>query len=163
MLRAKKIDDLFLAHPSKAYSLLLLILICRCPAVSQPTPENRFTNPSLLSESPTEKLPPFYDVERILLTTKKSDTNLPMDLNHLTNYEMIRQTFTLSDRGESLLTKNGFVVIDGFKDDDMVEAYKAMKERGIPIFITSDSLLHLFHVQFNHILMDIEQRELLHQ
>ncbi|MDY6916648.1 MAG: DUF3160 domain-containing protein, partial [Chloroflexota bacterium] len=43
--------------------------------------------------------------------------------------------------------------------DDIVEPYEMMKEREIPIFVTSDTLLHLYHIQFNEVLKRIEEEE----
>jgi len=38
-----------------------------------------------------------------------------------------------------------------------------MKEQEIPIFVTSDTLLHLYHIQFNEILKRIEEEEFFDQ
>ncbi|NQE05034.1 hypothetical protein C5S32_04105 [ANME-1 cluster archaeon GoMg1] len=54
---------------------------------------------------------------------------------------------------------NGFVIIDYGNIDDIVAPYKSMKRRDIPIFVTTDTLLHLYHIQFNEILKGIEERE----
>jgi len=41
----------------------------------------------------------------------------------------------------------------------MVEPYKTLKQKEIPIFVTTDTLLHLYHIQFNEILTRIEEEE----
>lgn len=43
--------------------------------------------------------------------------------------------------------------------DDIVQPYKTLKEQGVPIFVTSDTLLHLYHIQFNEILKRLEEEE----
>ena len=43
--------------------------------------------------------------------------------------------------------------------EDIVAPYNDMRHREIPIFITADTLLHLYHVQFDETLKDIEERQ----
>ena len=47
--------------------------------------------------------------------------------------------------------------------DDIVQPYKMLKEQEIPIFVTSDTLLHLYHIQFNEILKRLEEEEFFDQ
>ncbi|MEA1905063.1 MAG: DUF3160 domain-containing protein, partial [Candidatus Hadarchaeota archaeon] len=54
---------------------------------------------------------------------------------------------------------SGFVVIPFGQENDVVEVYKNLRESDVPIFITSDSLLHLYHIQFDEILKTIEENE----
>src|SRR5208283_4183225 len=60
---------------------------------------------------------------------------------------------------EPSLKNNGFVVLRGQGTEDIVAPYNDLKKREIPIFITADTLLHLYHVQFDETLKDIEERE----
>ena len=74
-------------------------------------------------------------------------------------------------RGDALakLKANGFVVIPlpALRDknsrpvpkDDITKPYEGLKIAGVPIFVTTDTLLHLYHVQFDETLKDIEERE----
>ena len=41
----------------------------------------------------------------------------------------------------------------------ITKPYETLKAKGIPVFITSDSLLHLYHIQFDETLRQIEERE----
>jgi hypothetical protein len=50
-------------------------------------------------------------------------------------------------------------VVIPWSGDDIVEPYKSLKDREIPIFVTTDTLLHLYHIQFNEILKRIEEEE----
>jgi hypothetical protein len=61
---------------------------------------------------------------------------------------------------EPLLVKNGFVALKWgtpWGSQDMVEAYERLLSLNIPIFITSDSLLHFYHIQFDETLREIEE------
>jgi hypothetical protein len=64
----------------------------------------------------------------------------------------------LRDDAKGKLESNGFVIIPWY-GDDIIQPYKTLKKDGIPIFVTSDTLLHLYHIQFDKILMDIEEKE----
>jgi hypothetical protein len=65
----------------------------------------------------------------------------------------------------SLIEQNGFAVIKhgfGLSDsncEDMIKPYEYLKGRQIPLFLTTDTLLHLYHIQFDETLKDIEERE----
>jgi hypothetical protein len=88
---------------------------------------------------------------------------LPLDPSKLANPDFARMMYELRDealagRFNALLKANGFAAIEG-RGADVGEFYKSLKNRGLPIFITSDSLLHLYHIQFDETLKDIEERE----
>jgi parallel beta-helix repeat protein len=84
---------------------------------------------------------------------------LPLTLSNIAKIEDITAKLGLNKTEEELLEKNGFVILDYGQEDDIVAPYKYMKDRGIPIFVTTDTLLHLYHIQFNEILKGIEERE----
>ena len=83
---------------------------------------------------------------------------LPLNETEITNFETIK-SLVLSPRELELLKTNGFVILDYGTETDIVAPYEDMKERDIPIFVTADTLLHLYHIQFNEILKGIEERE----
>ncbi len=91
--------------------------------------------------------------------------DLPLDLmSDITNYVQVAPYFP-QIIGSSLLEQNGFAVIEydfGSPDpnrDDVVKPYAYLKGCNVPIFVTSDTLLHLYHIQFDETLKDIEERE----
>jgi hypothetical protein len=88
--------------------------------------------------------------------------SLPLDLNQVANSEQIQNEFNLNSGQEALLKGNGFVVIP-WSGDDIVEPYKTLKNMETPIFVTTDTLLHLYHIQFNEILKRIEEEEFYNQ
>ena len=83
---------------------------------------------------------------------------LPLNETLITNFETIK-SLVLSPRELELLKTNGFVIRDYGMETDIVAPYEDMKARDIPIFVTADTLLHLYHIQFNEILKGIEERE----
>ena len=90
--------------------------------------------------------------------------NLPLDTASIMNYEQVNQYLAL-DPVQPLLARNGFAVLEhdfGLSDpnrDDMVQPYAYLAARDIPLYVTSDTWLHLYHVQFDETLKDIEERE----
>lgn len=101
--------------------------------------------------------------------------DLPLSTTDIANYQDFSDKIQLSPRALSLLQKNGFVVIETPKDiadyeaflmasrrqasagDDFVAYYQAIKDKDIPIFITTDSLLHYYHIFFGTTLMRLER------
>ena len=90
--------------------------------------------------------------------------SLPLAISIVTNFEDFSGKIPLSSTAIELLQKNAFVVIPtplniGEQEiylppsweatnpkDDFVAYYKALKNIDVPIFITSDSLLHYYHI-----------------
>ena len=89
---------------------------------------------------------------------------LPLDLGIIVNYAVLDSEFGLNNNA-TLLEQNGFAVVEhdfGQFDpnrDDIVKPYEYLRSREVPIFVTADTLLHLYHIQFDETLKDIEERE----
>jgi len=103
-----------------------------------------------------------YEMEDFSVTLVSPSYSLPLALTKITNLPEIEPQFQLSESQKELLQKNGFVVIP-WHGDDIVEPYKTIKEWEAPIFVTSDTLLHLYHIQFNEVLKRIEEEEFFDQ
>ncbi len=81
------------------------------------------------------------------------------------------KAFDFSPTALSLLQKNHFVVTPAiYKKDknsafynEMFDIYCECRENNIPIFITSDALLHTFHLCFDYILKTCEEKKFFHQ
>src|SRR5262249_40255883 len=83
---------------------------------------------------------------------------LPLDPGRVANFKEAAARLGLS-ADEPSLKENGFAVLPGKGNEDIVQPYKDLKKRGVPVFITADTLLHLYHVQFDETLRDVEERE----
>jgi len=89
---------------------------------------------------------------------------LPLDLQTIGNYTEIDSRFDLGGVA-SMLEQNGFAVIEydfqvpDSNRDDIVKPYEYLRRMDVPLFVTADTLLHLYHVQFDETLKDIEERE----
>ena len=100
---------------------------------------------------------------------------LPLSTAKIANYKTFSQKIELSPEALSLLKNNGFVVIptpldiaeqevflmssrqNAYSKDDFVAYYNAIGDKDLPIFITTDSLLHYYHIFFDTTLMKLER------
>ena len=100
----------------------------------------------------------FYAPVTAAFTPNAPAYALPLKLDSLTNADHAAN-LVKAPTARALLSRNGFAVADYGRLDDVVAFYKSLRERGLPVFVTSDSLLHLYHVQFDETLKSIEERE----
>ena len=79
---------------------------------------------------------------------------LPLDLSKVKNLDAVEGW--LSDEALAKLKANGFIVVKA-RFTDLAEMYKGFKEAGIPVYVTTDSVLYVYHAFFDSILMDLEE------
>jgi hypothetical protein len=90
---------------------------------------------------------------------------LPLDTNDIINYKEFSSKKELANI-QHLIQQNGFAII-GIPTgpsplDDIVLLYKSLSSVGTPVFITTDTLLHIYHIQFEQILREIEKNKFTH-
>lgn len=108
-----------------------------------------------------------YSKENLHFEADVPPYSLPLKASEIANYDKFIQNISLTNESRYLLYKNGFVVIESraagnifeFEPVRVNETYKDLKVADVPIFITSDSLLHLYHIQFDETLKRIEEKE----
>ena len=107
-----------------------------------------------------------YKNEEYKLPLKALPENYERDING-------KFKLALSEQQKQLLFKNGVVMIPG-DSDRFEQAYKQLStsqdyevngkpqydQSGIPIIITTDSVMHMFHIEFNELLKNIEVTKL---
>jgi len=104
----------------------------------------------------------YYSSEPLDVSLQTPRYQLPLETGEISNFQSLSSKIHLSDAALSLLKKNGFVVIEypfNPEEEDITRPYERLKDEEIPLFITSDSLLHLYHIQFDETLRQIEERE----
>ena len=116
-------------------------------------------NKAIETKNPKLAFSAYYHPTNISVNLSVPPYPLPLNLSNVTNIDEINTEFWLNERQKELLRTNGFVITDYGYVDDIGAPYEDMKERDIPIFVTTDTLLHLYHIQFNEILKGIEERE----
>ncbi len=73
------------------------------------------------------------------------------DVSTISNYDKMY----LSDAGKSALAKNMFY-LEPSGDAQIYEIYKNLSEAGSPAFVTTDSVLHTYHILFDYLLRMLE-------
>ncbi|MCG9969885.1 DUF3160 domain-containing protein [Pelotomaculum terephthalicicum JT] len=78
------------------------------------------------------------------------------DMGNITNKDM----FELSPAAKNLLIKNGFVVVPNKYEKEFFSLYERNRYEPVPLFITTDSVLHNYHLFFDHLLRVVETEKL---
>jgi len=134
------------------------------PARGQPAPPSWSVEKLPGSDGLPQRLARFYKPVPIQAHPAAPQYKLPLELPKLTNPGFAAKLPAFRDRAVARqaterLRLNGFVVIAAGRADDVGEFYASVEARGLPVFVSSDSLLHLYHVQFDETLRDVEERE----
>jgi hypothetical protein len=66
----------------------------------------------------------------------------------------------LSQRKIDMFLNNGAIIVPGNEYDKFEDAFSTLSREDVPIFISSDSILHLYHIEFNEILKNLEIKKL---
>ncbi|MCD6467717.1 MAG: DUF3160 domain-containing protein [Thermoplasmata archaeon] len=110
-------------------------------------------------QNPKYAISSHHRVENISVNATVPQYPLPLNLTSVVNINNVTSVFHLTSEQQKLLEENGFVVVDYGSIDDIVKPYDDLKKKDVPIFVTSDTLLHLYHIQFDETLKGIEERE----
>ncbi len=137
-----------------ASMLACLVLPCSGAAGEQEITLPPKTN----GQSLTDKFGRYYEPVTYQLKPAVPSYSLPLKSGQIQNFDKARSWLS-NPAASGLLMKNGFATIPWTSNDDVVKAYEAIKKSGTPVFITSDSLLHLYHIQFDETLKRIEEKE----
>jgi hypothetical protein len=103
-----------------------------------------------------------YRLEALDVELKAPSYELPLKRKGISNYGSFSGKISLNESALKMLESNGFVVIENpysIREEDITSMYTTLKEQEVPIFITTDSLLHLYHIQFDETLRQIEEKE----
>jgi uncharacterized protein YoxC len=127
------------------------------------TPSSMETEPVDLSIVDTGKIifSGLYSSELPDVSLDAPQYQLPIGTSDISNFQSFSAKISMSDAALALLERNGFVVIENPFDpeeEDITRPYEHLKDEEIPLFITSDSLLHLYHIQFSETLRQVEEK-----
>jgi hypothetical protein len=146
---------------SRLSILALLVLITSALACGLPTPTFPAQVPTEVP--PTEVPPPpppdvrgpgfaAYDKIEVALPDTFQGYTLPVTPGDLANYDR----FGFSDAQGALLEQNGFVVTPG-EWLEFFQLYENARYEEVPVFVTTDSLYHVYHLLFDKMLRDLER------
>src|SRR5690606_12549936 len=75
--------------------------------------------------------------------------------------DSISQKFSLTDYEKSLINKHGFMVTERLNYYTFMQAFWDVYNKDLPVYISSDAILHALHYTFDRILIDLEYRILI--
>ncbi len=81
------------------------------------------------------------------------ETRFPIDPAKIQNWQEIN--LTLSPAARSALLERGFAVAP-WGPDEFPEAYEILEDKRVPVLVTSDALLHHYHIHFEESLAALE-------
>ncbi|MHA2364565.1 MAG: DUF3160 domain-containing protein, partial [Candidatus Hodarchaeales archaeon] len=82
------------------------------------------------------------------------------DPTNILYFELFNNAFNFTSDELSFLKQNDFIVLNRMGTDDILDAYKYYWESDLPIFITTDSMLQVWHLIFDNILEQTEEEVL---
>jgi hypothetical protein len=104
---------------------------------------------------------PDLNLEPTQATINDLLASLSLNLSQVEYLEQIQNALFPSEKALDALSKNGFVVITNLHESTMEDAYCNVFLRDLPVLITTDSILHLYHLIFDNLLKDVEKEHLI--
>jgi len=96
-----------------------------------------------------------YEEVPVNISPKVPAYSVSQDLSNVTN----ASDFNFSDAAKNLLVKNAFVVKPAYYNE-FFPLYESNRYKYIPNFITTDSILHNYHLMFDFLLKQLEEQKL---
>jgi len=84
-----------------------------------------------------------------------------VDLSSALYGKEIDEYYKLTSGEKSLLQQHGFVVTERLSRESFGEAFREIYDNDLPVFVSTDSILHAIHMSYDMILADIERSILL--
>ncbi len=140
--------------PCGLLPLLLLIAIAGC---SSPSGQDAKTTARQSSQAPAVAAG-FAEYKETPVTVKPAIRPYAVEpgLGNITNRDM----FELSPAARDLLIKNSFVVVPNRYEKEFFSLYERNRYEPLPLFVTTDSVLHNYHLFFDHLLRVVETEKL---
>jgi hypothetical protein len=113
------------------------------------------TGASRLSITPSSSAFAEYREVTVTIEPKVPAYTIEKDLGNVVN----AKNFELSPSAKNLLIKNGFVVVPSYPRE-FYPIYETNRYDFTPNFITTDSMLHNYHLFFSHLLKTVEKERL---
>jgi hypothetical protein len=77
------------------------------------------------------------------------------------NFDSISHYYSLTPYETNLLKNNGFVVSSRLSKPTFMGTFSEIFYHDLPVYVSSDAILHAIHMSYDAILMDVEQQRLI--
>ena len=141
----------------------LLLSACNFPLMGKATTQTSTASATSTSSFTTPDIydPGFsaYQEQTVNIPAKfTGDYSLPLDLSQVGNLD----SFSLTAGQQNALKTNGFVVTPPVPDPNKIytefyQAYESVRYDETPVFVTTDSIYHVYHLVFDKMLRDLER------
>ena len=128
---------------------------------SVPTHEDQSDNPSVDLQGVYDKTFASYPVIEVNMPAKFSGGyNLPLSSDQVVGID--DENLALTETQIDALLSNGFVVLPPDNDpnrmfSEFYQAYESYRYSAIPVFVSTDSIYHVYHLVFDKMLRDLEK------
>lgn len=95
----------------------------------------------------------FAAYEPVVVDGRANAPAYVVDLAAVTNSNVLQ---LLNGKQQTTLAKNGFVVVPEEGWEQIYDIYQATDRAGQPVFVTTDALLHTFHILYDYALRQVE-------
>jgi len=135
--------------------ILLLAAISGCSSAFKQSKSKAAEKSSRMTEALTSHFADYQETP-VKVTPAIEPYKADSDLGNITNKDL----FKFSPTAKGLFIKNSFVVVPNSYTKEFFALYNDNKFRKMPSFITTDSVLHSYHLFFDHLLRVVETEEL---
>lgn len=97
-----------------------------------------------------------YAQLRSLHPTANFRSKLDLPLTEIVYLDTIIQLYQLTSDEQNLLRENGFVVSERLRRDSFGHAFLEIYKHDLPVFVSTDAILHALHRSYDAILQDTE-------
>jgi len=104
---------------------------------------------------------PLLNLKPTQATINDLRLSLTLSLEQVEYLELVKRVLAPSEDALGKLSQNGFVAISSFNIETMEDAYCTVFLNDLPVFITTDSILHLYHLIFDNLLKNVEKEHLI--
>jgi len=154
----------FKYNPLWCIASILIVVSMACSSLATPTDTSLplaspTANPNVPTPSASVYAPAFAAFQPVAVnmpaTFNGGDYTLPVDLAGVQFADQIQ----FSEAQRQLLSQNGFVVLPPKPSEyrEFYQVYEAGRYDFRPVFITTDSIYHVYHLLFDKMLRDLER------
>ncbi|MCX6149292.1 MAG: DUF3160 domain-containing protein [Ignavibacteriales bacterium] len=82
--------------------------------------------------------------------------DLKLQLKDAAYFDSISIKYNLTEQEKSLIQKNGFMVSERLSHNTFGDAFFDIYQKDLPVYVSTDAILHAFHRSYDRILKDVE-------
>ncbi len=98
-----------------------------------------------------------YEQLKTRIPKRVYNDRLTFDPTSIKFYDSVTEKMQLNKKEIKIFKRNGFVSVDHDQRNSFGSAYFAIYTRDLPVFITTDSILHAMHRSYDEILKELEE------